>query len=110
MHQKIAAYIKDKRLFTKSDRLLVAVSGGVDSVVLLHLLVQLGYDCTVAHCNFHLRGEESNRDFKFVQQLARTYNLPFLVYRFCHQDYASERHLSVEMAARELRYNWFNTL
>lgn len=110
MHQKIAAYIKDKRLFAKSDRLLVAVSGGVDSVVLLHLLVQLGYDCTVAHCNFHLRGEESNRDFKFVQQLARTYNLPFFSTDFATQDHASERHLSVEMAARELRYNWFSTL
>ena len=77
MHQKIAAYIEKERLFTKDDKLLVAVSGGVDSIVLLHLLVRLGYDCSVAHCNFHLRGDESDRDFKFVKQFTFTYNLPF---------------------------------
>lgn len=110
MHQKIAAYIEKERLFTKDDKLLVAVSGGVDSIVLLHLLVRLGYDCSVAHCNFHLRGDESDRDFKFVKQFTFTYNLPFFSIDFDTKRYALEHHLSIEMAARQLRYEWFQTL
>lgn len=107
---KTANYISKNRLFTKTDKILVAVSGGIDSVVLLHVLTALGYDCSVAHCHFHLRGSESDRDFTFVQNLAKKYNLPFFSTHFDTEKVADERKISVEMAARDLRYAWFAEL
>lgn len=83
------------------------MSGGIDSVVLLHALLKLKYECVVAHCNFHLRGKESDGDEKFVQRLAENYNCPFVKTDFNTTRFAQEQHLSIEMAARELRYKWF---
>ncbi|MDD3478975.1 MAG: tRNA lysidine(34) synthetase TilS [Paludibacteraceae bacterium] len=91
-------------------KLLVAVSGGIDSVVLLDVLVHLGYKCVVAHCNFHLRGQESDDDMTFVAQLAAHYQVPLQTIHFDTTNIAQERKISIEMAARELRYTWFKEL
>jgi len=87
--------------------ILAAVSGGRDSVVLAELLHRGGYRFEIAHCNFHLRGDESDRDEQFVRSLADRYGVPCHVAHFDTNTYASEKKISTEMAARELRYDWF---
>ncbi len=87
--------------------ILAAVSGGRDSVVLVDLLHKDGHQFEIAHCNFHLRDSESDRDEHFVRDLANRYGVPCHVAHFDTANYAAEHKLSVEMAARELRYEWF---
>jgi tRNA(Ile)-lysidine synthase len=108
--QRFQQYISDNHLFSPKDRLLLAVSGGIDSVVLCELCKQAGYSFVIAHCNFKLRAEESERDAAFVQQLAQSYNVPLLIKEFDTQGYAERNKLSIQEAARELRYGWFNEL
>jgi len=109
--KKVELYIeKNKLLFPEKGKILVGVSGGRDSVALLDILIKLGYQCTVAHCNFHLRGEESDRDEKFVQQLSFNLNIPYYSVDFDTVNYAKQKNISIEMAARELRYSWFTSL
>src|ERR1700743_369189 len=103
-------YIVKEKLWTATDRLLLAVSGGLDSVVLLDLCSRAGYAVHVAHCNFWLRGEESLRDEKFVRQLAKSYGLPISVEHFDTAGYAGDRRISIQVAARALRYDWFEGL
>lgn len=110
VEQRVKRYIDEESLFTPAEELLVALSGGADSVALLHLLRRLGYRCRAAHCNFHLRGEESVRDELFVRDLCRTWEVPLYVTHFDTREYASAHGHSVEMAARELRYTWFEDL
>ena len=86
---------------------MVAVSGGADSVSLLDVLLQAGYTCVAAHCNFHLRGAESDRDEAFVRELCSTKNVPLEVASFDTLSYARTHNVSIEVAARELRYTWF---
>jgi tRNA(Ile)-lysidine synthase len=88
----------------------LACSGGVDSVVLAHLCSQIGMKISLAHCNFKLRGSESEEDELFITQLAEQLNIPQFITRFDTKDYASANKLSVQMAARELRYQWFSEL
>ena len=97
-------------MFGKTDKVLVALSGGADSVALLRVLLHLGYRCEAAHCNFHLRGEESMRDEAFVVSL--TEKLGVRLYRtdFDTEAYAAAKGISIEMAARDLRYEWFGNL
>ncbi len=108
--EKFKIYIKQQNLFQPKDKLLLAVSGGVDSVVLCELCKQAGYDFVIAHCNFQLRGAESERDEKFVYGLVQKYNIQVLVKRFDTEKYAADNKLSIQVAARELRYQWFNEL
>jgi tRNA(Ile)-lysidine synthase len=89
---------------------VVGLSGGADSVVLLYLLHRLGYECVAAHCNFHLRGEESARDEAFARQLAASLDISFYKQDFDTYAIAKERGISIEMAARDLRYAWFEVL
>ena len=103
-------YIKTENLFAEKDRLLLTVSGGVDSVVLCKLCQQAGYNFVIAHCNFQLRGEESNGDEVFVEALAKEYEVEFFHKRFDTQAYATENKTSIQVGARELRYNWFAQL
>lgn len=105
--QKIIEYIHRNQLFYPEDKILVALSGGADSVALLRLLLSFGYTCEAAHCNFHLRGEESDRDEVFVRQLCMEQQVPLHTVHFETQRIAEERHISIEMAARDLRYEWF---
>lgn len=89
---------------------LVAISGGADSVALLHVLVRSGYECIAAHCNFHLRGEESDSDEAFVRSFCESLGVQLYVAQFDTKAYASQKHVSIEMAARDLRYDWFFSL
>lgn len=92
------------------ESVLVAISGGADSVALLHMLVKAGHSCTAVHCNFHLRGAESDRDENFVKNLCSQLNVPLHIEHFNTQQYAQSHKISIEMAARELRYNLFESL
>lgn len=109
-HWDIQKYIEEKHLFTLRDKVLVALSGGADSVALLRVLLVLGYHCEAAHCNFHLRGEESNRDERFVNELCKELGVTLHIIHFDTVAYAAQHHVSIEMAAREMRYNWFEQL
>ena len=108
MESKVSAYIHAHDLLSREGEVLVALSGGPDSVALLLVLSELGYSLCALHCNFHLRGEESDRDECFVRQFCQRLDIPLLVEHFDTIDYASEHKLSIEMAARELRYTWFD--
>lgn len=110
LHRKVNKYIEERHLFTLRDKVLVALSGGADSVALLRVLLALGYRCEAAHCNFHLRGEESDRDELFVRRLCEEQHVVLHVTHFDTKEYAAHHRMSIEMAARELRYEWFNRL
>lgn len=103
-------YIDSERLFNKKDMLLLAVSGGIDSVVLCELCRQAGFEFVIAHCNFQLRGEESKRDEAFVKNLGHKYSAEVLVKQFETEEYAALNKVSIQVAARELRYQWFNDI
>jgi len=103
-------FVKQQNLFQPKDKLLLAVSGGVDSVVLCELCKQAGYNFIIAHCNFQLRGEERERDENFVREIGKKYEVEVLVKKFETEKYATENKLSIQVAARELRYSWFNEL
>lgn len=110
LEKKIAKYIDNEHLLSKEDKVIIALSGGADSVALLHVMHSLGYKCEAAHCNFHLRGEESNRDETFVHELCKSMQIPLHIIHFETEKYAIENKISIEMAARELRYQWFEEI
>ena len=110
MQQKVQTYIQKQGLLTPQGRVIVGVSGGTDSVALLHILVSLGYECVIAHCNFHLRMEESQRDEEFVREWAEELKIPYYHIDFKTSEYAIAHGISIEMAARDLRYAWFYEL
>lgn len=110
LYKRFDAFIRQEKLFTAKSRLLLAVSGGIDSAVLCALCHQGGYDFTIAHCNFRLRGPESDRDEAFVRSLGAGYNRPVLVQHFDTEAYAARHKVSIQVAARELRYAWFHQL
>lgn len=108
--KKVQHFIDSNRLLTPNSRILIGVSGGKDSVVLLNIMTKLGYNCVVAHCNFHLRDKESDNDALFVQKLAKEYGLVFKRADFDTKEYARKMKISIEMAARDLRYDWFEKI
>lgn len=110
MLNRFKKFISDKNLFTPEHKLLVAVSGGMDSVVLAQLCHKAGYKFGIAHCNFGLRGDESEGDEKFVEQLANKFNVQFHTKHFDTKAFADTQNISVQMAARQLRYEWFEEL
>ena len=110
MQKIIENYINRLQLLKTKDKIIVGLSGGADSVALLHVLHNLGYTCLAAHCNFHLRGEESNRDEQFAADFTTSLNLPFVKQDFDTQNFAKKQGISIEMAARDLRYRWFAEL
>ena len=110
MVEQFLKYIHNEKLFHSSQRILLAVSGGADSMLMLHLFTNAGFSVAVAHCNFGLRGSESDGDEQFVADYCDRHNLAFYVKHFNTQDYALEIGISIEMAARDLRYAWFDGL
>ena len=102
--------IEDKGLFSKDDRLLLAVSGGMDSMVLMHLCKAAGYGFSAAHCNFKLRGADSDEDEQLVLATAGSMGIECFTTSFQTNNYATEKGISIQMAARELRYTWFDQL
>lgn len=110
MLSTVRAYIAQHQLLRPAAPVIVGLSGGADSVALLHILTRLGYPCVAAHCNFHLRNDESDADADFAQQTAEALGLPFRRIDFDTADYARQNGVSTEMAARTLRYEWFETL
>ena len=102
--------VEEESLFSSKSRLLIAISGGLDSVVLADLVSQLGNQIILAHCNFNLRGEESLRDEEFVQQFALSKGVELLINKFDTEKYAASKSISIQEAARELRYSWFQKL
>ena len=103
-------YIEENRLATHDDRILLTVSGGVDSMVMLSLFTRCGYTVGVAHCNFQLRGAESDEDEVLVEEEAKKYGVPFYNKRFETVAEMERTGESMEMAARRLRYAWFDAL
>ena len=107
---QFSQHINSNFQFLKNKKLLIAISGGIDSVVLTHLLCQLKFDISLAHCNFHLRGQDSVKDEKFVKELAEQLSMPVFTRSFATIEFAQKEKLSVQMAARKLRYSWFNLI
>lgn len=110
MLEQLQEYIEQHELFNSSDPILLAVSGGIDSMVMAELFHRAGYKFAVAHCNFGLRGSESNQDEAFVASMAEAFQVPFFVKHFKTREYAGFNKISVQMAARTLRYEWFEEL
>jgi len=103
-------FIASENLFFSGDEILLGVSGGIDSVAMAELFDLAGYRYGIAHCNFKLRDEDSDRDEQFVKALAQQKGVEFFTKHFDTQTYADDKGLSIQMAARELRYDWFNDL
>ena len=110
MLQKFESYINSCNLLAEGDKLILALSGGIDSMVLADLLLKSKVEFVAAHCNFHLRGEESNGDDWFVRKFAEKRGIQCFVKHFETEKYAAKYGISIEMAARDLRYSWFEQL
>ncbi|HEY9195041.1 MAG TPA: tRNA lysidine(34) synthetase TilS [Mucilaginibacter sp.] len=103
-------FIEQNGLFTPATKILAAVSGGIDSVLMVHLLKAAGYNFGIAHCNFQLRDDEALRDQAFSRTLATTLDVPFHTINFDTGQYAADNKISIQMAARDMRYQWFDTI
>jgi tRNA(Ile)-lysidine synthase len=107
MTSEFKKFIFENNLIKPGDKLLLAVSGGIDSMVMTHLFLRQNYNIAIAHCNFSLRGRESDKDEELVRKFASENDIPFFTTRFETKAFAKKHKLSVQMAARELRYKWF---
>jgi len=110
MFNAFTRFVTKNKLVAPGDRVLLAVSGGVDSMVMSHLFFQMNINLGIIHCNFSLRANESDKDEKMVRDYADKHNIPFYSKQFNTKSYAKENGLSVQMAARELRYSWFEEI
>ncbi|MBK0377998.1 tRNA lysidine(34) synthetase TilS [Mucilaginibacter segetis] len=108
--KRFVDFVQQNNLFTPDNKILAAVSGGMDSVLMAHLLKLTGFNFGIAHCNFMLRGDDSVADQEFTRQLASQLGVSFHTVNFDTEKYADENKLSIQMAARVLRYNWFKTI
>ena len=110
MYHAVRHHIDQQHLLPDGATVIVGVSGGCDSIVLLHLLHRMNFRCIAAHCNFNLRNDESDRDELFVRNFCQQTDIPLEVTHFNTVLHAQQHHLSIELAARELRYTWFESL
>ncbi len=107
---RFTSFIKQHALFAPEDRVLLAVSGGRDSVLMAYLFNEAGFNFGIAHCNFNMRGEDSKRDEDFVSNLAAELDVPFFTTSFDTTEYSRQHHVSIQMAARDLRYQWLEEI
>jgi tRNA(Ile)-lysidine synthase len=107
---KFLSFIDSNKLINPSDRILIAVSGGLDSIVLTDLIIAAGFNSAIAHCNFGLRGNESDKDEEFVESVAAKYKVPFFVSYPQTEKISQEKKITIQEAAREFRYRWFKDL
>jgi len=110
MKAELEKHINQNLPFLNGKKLLIAISGGIDSIVLTHILYKLNFTISLAHCNFSLRGKESNKDEIFVKELGEKLQAPTFTIQFDTEKYATEKGISTQMAARDLRYNWFDKI
>ena len=110
LENRVRQYISDNQLLQSGASVIVGLSGGADSTALLRILLALGYRCIAVHCNFHLRGAESDRDRQFVTDLCQNLGVELIVCNYDTVTYASQKNISIEMAARELRYADFERI
>jgi len=110
MLKEFVYFVKKEKLFLKKENILLAVSGGADSIVMCYLFKAAGFKFAIAHCNFNLRGEESNADEDFVKEIAKKLNVALYTTTFETHIYAKEEGISIQMAARDLRYQWFEEI
>src|SRR6478609_2647814 len=110
MKEEFINYVSKNNWIERNQRLLLAVSGGIDSMVMLHLFRECGFNIGVAHANFQLRGDESEGDEKFVEAVCKKNSIPFFAKKFETETYAKSNRISIQMAARDLRYQWFHEL
>ena len=108
--KRFVEFIEQNSLFTPASKVLAAVSGGMDSVLMAHLLKAAGYNFGIAHCNFMLRGPEADADQQFTMRLAKSLGVTFHTVNFNTQQYAAENKISIQMAARDMRYSWFDQI
>jgi len=108
MKAELEQHINQNLSFLNEKKLLIAISGGIDSIVLTHLFYKLNFSISLAHCNFSLRGKESNKDEQFVKELGVKLKVPTFTIQFDTEKYATKNGISTQMAARDLRYNWFD--
>jgi tRNA(Ile)-lysidine synthase len=110
MKDQFLKFISEHQLCTKDNNILLTVSGGIDSMCMLHLFHSCGYNIAIAHCNFGLRGAESDGDEEFISRTAQNMRIPIHINRLDTLTYSEQHKISIQMAARELRYNWFDQL
>src|SRR5688500_18269966 len=110
LYGKFRSFVHAEKLFGSHEKILLTVSGGVDSVVLAQLFHRAEFRFAIAHCNFGLRGDESDADELFVRNLAAEFGVEIFVKRFETKDFARENKTSIQLAARALRYNWFSEI
>src|SRR5690554_2585669 len=108
--RKFLCFIKNEQLFHEDDRVLLAVSGGKDSVFMTQLFAQSNFHFAIAHCNFQLRGSEADKDADFVKKLATDLEVSFYSTNFDTENVANDRQISIQMAARDLRYAWLEEI
>ena len=110
MIDEFKKFIFENNLIKPGDKVLMTVSGGIDSMVMAHLFLKQDYKIGIAHCNFSLRAAESDKDEELVRKFASEHNIPFFTVRFETKTFAKKNRLSVQMAARDLRYKWFEEI
>lgn len=110
MVEQFLGFINQLKLCNKQDKILLAISGGVDSMVMLDLFGKTGFEITIAHCNYQLRGADSDADQQLVEDVAKVKKIPIYAKTFDTEQYSGEHKVSIQMAARELRYEWFQEL
>src|SRR5208283_2776029 len=108
--EKFKSFILEPGFIKPDSKVLLTVSGGIDSMVMMYLFHRLQMNCSVAHCNFQLRGQESDEDESFVRQQAGLLHYQIFVSKLETVEFAAEKHISIQMAARDLRYSWFEKL